>query len=317
MIKRVIFLSLFILFHVAAYNQNTFPATGNVGIGTSSPGASLSFEDVWASPNSIGITWLNAGPTAYGLYKTAGSWTAPNYQQIALSWETGIILNPGTLYGKSYVDVSGNGLRVSSGNAVIGSVTDDGTNKLQVNGTIKASGLMIPTGAAAGKVLTSNADGVASWQAATGGAGSWTVSGANLSNANTGIVVIGGSTAPVATPADAAMKLAVKGNIYAQKLKITQTGWADYVFDPAYQLRSLQEVKNFIQKNQRLPELPSAAEVIKNGIDIGDNQVILLKKIEELTLYVIKDHEEIERLKKINAALQHSNQPKKKPGQNR
>jgi hypothetical protein len=79
----------------------------------------------------------------------------------------------------------------------------------------------------------------------------------------------------------------VNGSIKAKKLTITQTSWPDYVFDSSYTLRSLIEVEKFIQHNKHLPEMPSAKEVEEKGINLGDNQTLLLKKIEELTLYMI------------------------------
>ncbi|MBO9204904.1 MULTISPECIES: hypothetical protein [Niastella] len=82
-------------------------------------------------------------------------------------------------------------------------------------------------------------------------------------------------------------KLAVKGVLYAQKVIVTMTGWADYVFDPKYQLRPLNELEQYIQQQQHLPEIPTTAEVQNNGIDVGENQTLLLKKVEELTLYII------------------------------
>lgn len=100
-----------------------------------------------------------------------------------------------------------------------------------------------------------------------------------LSIRNTGNVGIG-TIAPTE-------KLSVNGNIRAKKVIVTQTGWADYVFDSAYRLRSLEEVEHFIRSNKHLPEIISTAEAEQNGIDIGENQVLLLKKIEELTLYII------------------------------
>ncbi|MBA4260441.1 MAG: hypothetical protein C0446_14855, partial [Chitinophaga sp.] len=82
-------------------------------------------------------------------------------------------------------------------------------------------------------------------------------------------------------------KLSVNGNIRAKKLIISQTAWSDYVFAKNYKLRSLTEVENYIKANQHLPEVPSAKEVAAKGISVGDTQALLLKKIEELTLYVI------------------------------
>jgi hypothetical protein len=83
-------------------------------------------------------------------------------------------------------------------------------------------------------------------------------------------------------------KLSVNGNISAKKLIVTQTGWSDYVFDKDYKLRSLSSLESFIKQNKHLPEVPSAKEVEEKGINVGDNQALLLKKIEELTLYVIE-----------------------------
>ena len=100
-------------------------------------------------------------------------------------------------------------------------------------------------------------------------------------------------------------KLAVNGTIYAKKVMVVSTGWADYVFDPKYTLRPLSELEQFILHNQHLPEIPTTADVQNKGIDVGENQTLLLKKIEELTLYVIdlnkqvkNQQEEINSLKK-------------------
>ena len=89
-------------------------------------------------------------------------------------------------------------------------------------------------------------------------------------------------------------KLAVNGTIFAKKIKVTQLGWSDYVFDKNYPLPSLAAVEQFIQQNKHLPDVPSAAVVEKEGIDLGDNQATLLRKIEELTLYLIEDHKKME-----------------------
>jgi hypothetical protein len=91
-------------------------------------------------------------------------------------------------------------------------------------------------------------------------------------------------------------KLAVNGIITTQKLKVTQIGWSDYVFDSSYRLKPLREVEQYIQQNKHLPDVPTAASVAKEGADIGDNQALLLKKIEELTLYIIQQEKRIKQL---------------------
>lgn len=90
-------------------------------------------------------------------------------------------------------------------------------------------------------------------------------------------------------------KLGVNGAIYAKKLKVTQSGWADYVFEKDYKLPSLAEVENHINKYKHLPGVPSAAEVQQNGTDVAEIQATLLKKIEELTLYIIAQNKMLER----------------------
>jgi hypothetical protein len=114
---------------------NVNPTTTKVGIGTTSPGNSLSFTDISTSTGSEGITWYSANPSAYGIYKTNGAWgSGPTFQQLKLAWETGIVLYPGSGYwAKSYVDIQGGGLRVSSGNTGLG--TTSPSYKLHVKET--------------------------------------------------------------------------------------------------------------------------------------------------------------------------------------
>jgi hypothetical protein len=89
--------------------------------------------------------------------------------------------------------------------------------------------------------------------------------------------------------------LAVNGDALFNKVKVKlYASWPDYVFHKNYNLLPLSEVEKFIQENNHLPEIPSASEVEKEGLDIGDNQALLLKKIEELTLYVIEQNKKIE-----------------------
>ncbi len=100
-------------------------------------------------------------------------------------------------------------------------------------------------------------------------------------------------------------KLAVEGLLGARKIKVTQAPmWADYVFNKDYKLKPLTELEQFIKANKHLPDVPSAKEIAQDGIDVGDNQAILLKKIEELTLYMIAIKKENEQLKQENILSQ-------------
>lgn len=93
------------------------------------------------------------------------------------------------------------------------------------------------------------------------------------------------------------LQLESDGLLRVRRLKIDHDSWADYVFDENYELMPLSDVKSYIESNHHLPEIPSTQEVKENGLDVGEMNELLLKKIEELTLYVIQQQEEIESLK--------------------
>lgn len=92
-----------------------------------------------------------------------------------------------------------------------------------------------------------------------------------------------------------AYKLAVNGSIRANEV-VVETGWADYVFDKKFRLKPLKEVERFIEENNHLPDIPSAAEIQKNGAKLAELTTKMMQKIEELTLYSIAQDKRIEKL---------------------
>jgi hypothetical protein len=97
-------------------------------------------------------------------------------------------------------------------------------------------------------------------------------------------------------------KLYVADGILSEEMLVS-SNWADHVFKGDYPLRSLDEVKTFIQKEGRLPDTPAATEIEKGGLKLGECAVNQQVKIEELFLYMIQMNEELKALKQENRAL--------------
>jgi len=87
--------------------------------------------------------------------------------------------------------------------------------------------------------------------------------------------------------------LAVNGNIHSRQVNVDLNGWPDYVFDPAYSLQPLDKIKAYIAQNHHLPEIPSEQQIARDGLNLGEMNKFLVKKVEELTLYLIKKDREI------------------------
>jgi len=89
----------------------------------------------------------------------------------------------------------------------------------------------------------------------------------------------------------------VDGKVICTELLVRLVpNWPDYVFNKNYKLPGLHEVEDFINKYQHLPGIPSAKDLEKNGLNIGEMQKMQMEKIEELTLYIIELKKEIEKL---------------------
>lgn len=107
-----------------------------------------------------------------------------------------------------------------------------------------------------------------------------------LQNGNVGIGVL-----------DPKARLAVDGNILAKEIKIkTNVTVPDYVFEADYRLPSLASIEAFVKEHKHLPEIPSATEIQKDGLDLATMNLLLLKKMEELTLHLIEKEKRIEAL---------------------
>lgn len=100
-----------------------------------------------------------------------------------------------------------------------------------------------------------------------------------------------------------AMSINKSGLMTAREIKVTLSGWSDFVFQDDYQLRTLSEVEQFVQENGHLPDVPSEKEVLENGSNLGEMDAVLLQKIEELTLYMIEQDRRLSELEVENEKL--------------
>ena len=93
--------------------------------------------------------------------------------------------------------------------------------------------------------------------------------------------------------------LAIKGTVVAQDVTVKEYyNWPDFVFSNEHNILPIPKLENYIKRNKHLPGIPSAKEVKENGLKLGEMNKLLLQKVEELTLYIIQQQKEIEKLKK-------------------
>lgn len=164
-----------------------------------------------------------------------------------------------------------------------------GTKEITHNLSIKGSGKFIG-GESSYTEINSNNNGSYLRQYAKGGSNlSWIIRGYSNNNLQAEFNMGG---------------VLVKGKVQAEEVNISLDGWADYVFKEGYKLRSLSELKSFIEENGHLPGIPKASVVEKNGLNLGEINAKLLEKIEELTLYVIYQEEQIQELLKLQSEVE-------------
>ncbi len=311
--KALLFTFSTFLYYFTSYAQtNIFPASGNVGIGTTTPFEGLS----WANPGievsgargTVGLTTKMPGGIATMRFKgpTSGS---------EMHWN---FIDGSTPNLMLYSYSGGEYLLTLKGNGKVGMGTTEPEYKLHLNSTKSSSQLGI-TGSEYGGMLSaltyapdnvsvgfdvafSNGGWVAkhnsvAWlykvdnrlrvQGSTGN----TVGNAAVQNdlfsidLGTGNIGIG-----TTTPTE---KLSVNGKIRAKEIKVETSNWPDYVFKGDYKPTSLQETEAFIKIHKHLPEIPSAKEAEEHGISLGEMNTKLLKKIEELTLHLIEQNKEL------------------------
>ncbi|MCH8146883.1 MAG: hypothetical protein IH987_02685 [Planctomycetes bacterium] len=114
------------------------------------------------------------------------------------------------------------------------------------------------------------------------------------------IKALGVGTANVPT----GVMMAVDGKLLCEEVEVQLSqDWPDYVFDEDYELIPLEELERSVRQHKHLPGIPSAAEVKSQGINVGEMQADVIKKVEELTLYVIDLNKQLKVVKRENRAI--------------
>lgn len=221
------------------------------------------------------------------------------------------------LNGKKIVNgTSGaGGIFVSTGGKVrIGTGTTSPAYDLEVNGTTVSANLRISgLASTTQKILTVGTGGqVSSTDVSTfaDNMGNHTASqNINLngnklvgSTASTNGLFVGtnGNVRIGAGSGNPGNALEVNGVVRSKEVLVEISGWSDFVFEKNYKLMSLADVEQFVNQYGHLPDVPSAHEVEKNGIELGEMNALLLQKIEEMTLHLIEMEKRIEELETQN-----------------
>lgn len=95
-----------------------------------------------------------------------------------------------------------------------------------------------------------------------------------------------------------AFQVSADGSVFAREVKVNMQSWPDYVFEDCYELMTLEQLQEYIEVNNHLPNIPSAVEIENSGVDLGNSTKILVEKTEENTLYILQLNKQIQELEK-------------------
>jgi hypothetical protein len=275
--------------------SNVLIPSGNVGIGTSSPGSGLTLSREGSDYTNGSYLLVNStnslfggGATLAGIQTTAADGGWYNFLKLQNAGGTKFVINGagnvgiGTAAPAVTLDVVGSIRSQGPGFQVWGS----GQLQLQYNNGGDPSDqrfteLIAQNGQFIGRFVNDAYSQADAWLIAKRNPSTYTVNSVVFPSGNVGIGTF--------TPGH---KLSVNGTVRAKEVIVEMTGWSDYVFADDYKVTPLSEIERHIQQHKRLPGIPSAAQVAEEGVGIGEMQARLLAQVEELTLRMIAQEKE-------------------------
>jgi hypothetical protein len=254
--------------------NNTFPTTGNVGVGTLSPFAKLDVRGVVFVRNvqseavgeQLRIGRNDGDIRFHSIYSKHSGIASSNFIEFRIH-------NGGQGDFKSQISTM-----TIKGDGKVGIGTTNPTYNLQVAGNTKWTG----TGSSYTEVNTNASGPYLRQYTLDGSTMSWLIRGYSEPGGVQAVFNQGG--------------IHVNGTVKTKEVNVTAAGWADYVFQSDYRLMPLSELADFIQEKGHLPNVPTTVEVMENGVNLAEMNVILLEKVEELTLYILRQEKMIQEL---------------------
>jgi len=309
---------------------NIYYNSGNVAIGTTTPDAKLVVAGSGIIENltntldqDLKFSLTTTG--AIDKYALIAPSTATNLAFGVASLEKMRITNSGyvgigTTTPGTKLDVNGAISMQSFGNISSQRSTNNNYTNLFLGGAIKDNndGTFTVIGDGGSNYFaairmdngTSNLGTINFYTGPSTGGSNYTVTNANLAS-NLCMTMTNGNVA-IGTTDPKGYKFAVNGNAIATSMTVKlNSNWPDYVFKKDYQLPSLEEVKTYIDQNHHLPEMPSEDKIAKDGVNLGEMNKLLVKKMEELTLYLIeKDNKDKEQTAQLTSQQEQINKLK-------